>query len=455
MSQPRLTRSGRGLCVLAFALAAVTMGRAQTQSAVERTYGYSQGNVQAAVRELRASEGGRLPALDGFVLRTAVPLSQFERPYFELLVDVVSVSAEQTLVRVSAKITAWYSGSDPSRSEYRALKSNGRLEADFLDRLDDALKKRGPGIPEKPTPKASQGRSLRDELARGVQLIVPPDAAAPSASTPGPSLTAPETATTTTATPASPESVDSLNQEVARLRSEQEEIEQGRVELDKEIKRLEEMTQKQVVLSDLVAVKISGTAVRDRPADDGHLLFRGEVEDEYKFLEKRGEWIRVWLEGNTQAWVRSSAVTILAENEKPAGGVDKPAAGADPSSESAPEFEVVREQVQPFSGDWPPLKGKQVLFVFAQPRSQIPESTLGQQQLAYAKRAFTERYDKATGSPQQFAGVVIVFLGTRGGVAAATVADIRQWAKRAITIAAFVQRCSFDPPEAFRDVRRR
>ena len=380
MSRPHVMQSGGGLCVLAFAFAAVTMCHAQAQSAVERTYGYSQGNVQAAVRELRASEGGRLPVLDGFVLRSGVPLSQFERPYFELLVDVVSVSAEQTLVRVSAKITAWYSDSEPSRSEYRALKSNGRLEADFLDRLDDALKKKGPEIPEKPTPKASLGGSLKDEIARvspGVALssrvaaYPPPDAAAPSASTPGPSLTVPET-TTATATAALPESLGSLNEEVAQLRSEREEIEQGRAELDKEIKRLEEITQKQVVLSDLVAVNISGTAVRDRPADDGQLLFRGEVEDEYKFLEKRGEWIRVRLEGNTQAWVRSSAVTILAENEKPAGGVDKPAAGAGPSSESAPEFEVVREQVQPFSGDWPRLKGKQVLFVFAQPGSQIP-----------------------------------------------------------------------------------
>jgi hypothetical protein len=49
--------------------------------------------------------------------------------------------------------------------------------------------------------------------------------------------------------------------------------------------------------------------------------------------------------------------------------------------------------------------------------------------------------------------VVVVFLGSRGGVAAATLADIRQWVEGGLPDAAFVNRCSLDPAAEFRSMR--
>ena len=43
------------------------------------------------------------------------------------------------MVRVNATITAWYTDPVPAKSGYQVLPSNGRLEADFLDRLQEAL----------------------------------------------------------------------------------------------------------------------------------------------------------------------------------------------------------------------------------------------------------------------------------------------------------------------------
>ena len=47
------------------------------------------------------------------------------------------------MVRVNATITAWYTDPLSGRSGYQVLPSNGRLEADFLDRLQEALGAQG------------------------------------------------------------------------------------------------------------------------------------------------------------------------------------------------------------------------------------------------------------------------------------------------------------------------
>ena len=44
---------------------------------------------------------------------------------------------EGTIVRITAKITAWYADKDPTKSGYQVLPSNGRLELDLLDRLEE------------------------------------------------------------------------------------------------------------------------------------------------------------------------------------------------------------------------------------------------------------------------------------------------------------------------------
>jgi hypothetical protein len=49
-------------------------------------------------------------------------------------------------------------------------------------------------------------------------------------------------------------------------------------------------------------------------------------------------------------------------------------------------------------------------------------------------------------------GVVVVFMGSRGGVAAATLADIQQWVQGGLGDEAFVNRCSLDPLDEFRRI---
>src|SRR5260370_40056216 len=53
--------------------------------------------------------------------------------------DRVPGGAGSTIVRLSAKITAWYADRDVAKSGYQVLPSNGRLELDFLDRLEEKL----------------------------------------------------------------------------------------------------------------------------------------------------------------------------------------------------------------------------------------------------------------------------------------------------------------------------
>ena len=69
--------------------------------------------------------------------------------------------------------------------------------------------------------------------------------------------------------------------------------------------------------------------------------------------------------------------------------------------------------------------------------------------------AFVEGYRVTTHSQQQIDGVVVVFLGQKGGVAAATLADIRRWHEGYLTGKLFLDRCSLDPVDSFHDGLRR
>jgi hypothetical protein len=64
---------------------------------------------------------------------------------------------------------------------------------------------------------------------------------------------------------------------------------------------------------------------------------------------------------------------------------------------------------------------------------------------------FTEGYREAAHTQQLVDGVVVVFLGDKGGVAAATLPDIRRWHDGVLPEKQFLEKCSFDPPESFRD----
>ena len=134
-------------------------------SVVERTYPFSVDAVQKALQRIGGFGGGKLPVLDGFV--TATDLDRYDHPYFQYRVHLKPVDANNTLVSVEAKISALLAN-DPAHPEYQALPSNGRLEADLHDRLQQAL--RGPSetpitYPQKQAnarqPDRNPGKSLR------------------------------------------------------------------------------------------------------------------------------------------------------------------------------------------------------------------------------------------------------------------------------------------------------
>jgi hypothetical protein len=72
--------------------------------------------------------------------------------------------------------------------------------------------------------------------------------------------------------------------------------------------------------------------------------------------------------------------------------------------------------------------------------------------LAFVEKVFSDRYREiAHGAGDPVDGVVIIFLDQRGGVAAATLDDIRLWVEGSMSSSSFLKKCSLDPPSAFRD----
>ncbi|PYY12126.1 MAG: hypothetical protein DMG69_02245 [Acidobacteria bacterium] len=110
---------------------------------------------------------------------------------------------------------------------------------------------------------------------------------------------------------------------------------------------------------------------------------------------------------------------------------------------------VIRQEVHPFDGEWSRLKGKSALFVFAKPRGLLSDMVPDERKVLFLKRVFADSYEVAMHSPNSFQGVVVIFVGGRGAIAAATLTDIRQWMGGGLPDDAFIKRCSLDPPAEF------
>jgi hypothetical protein len=123
---------------LSFAAAAADQSRGE-----ERVFHHSKAEVEKAIQELHATLKGRLPILDGFADQADEQSDRFTRGYYECAVQVVANGQDETKVLVTAKITGWYTDPNPSKSGYRVLLSNGHVEMDLLDRIDEALAIKG------------------------------------------------------------------------------------------------------------------------------------------------------------------------------------------------------------------------------------------------------------------------------------------------------------------------
>jgi hypothetical protein len=352
----------------------------QNAGAAQREFPFSVPAVKAALQNIGAFSGSRLPSLDGFANLNRVNLKDYQRPYYEYKIDIDPKGENHAVVHVKANVSAWYTGPDAAEPGYRALESNGRLENDLLDRLSDYL---------------------RDKSA---------DAA-------------------------------TLTQWIATAKQQREEAERRIANLQAQMKNLEDPAQ--IPELDYVSVTRPHTSVLSSPRETGKVLVHAELDDEFQVLERRGEWLRVAVE-NGEGWIRASQVR--------SGTAEAETAAAQKIKEApVPGFEVIRENTDEFSGDWARLKGKKALYIWARPDGSAMSRPMANR-LQFVQRLFTERYREMAHSSQDLAdGIVVIFLDDMGGVAAASVDDIRSWVEGSLSQSAFLKKCSLDPPGAFEE----
>lgn len=416
----------------------------------ERVFHHPKPEVEKAIQELHAMVSGRLPILDSFVGAADQPLEHYGHGYYESRIQVTSARQDDTVVRVTARITAWYTDPNSAQSGYRVLPSNGRLETDLLDRIEEVLASKTPGSAppaqiaqqdmsrqvRAPTPPASPATAVRPNIANAPandkSAVVRRALNAPS---PGLSVPQAEAAMT----------VPSREEDLELLKQRREDTEKRIQELNSDVHNLEEILHNQAHPADIAVVRKSGTHVMAKPRADAPVLFSADAGDEFQILDNGSPWVHVQVSGPSRGWIRRSELDLpqgLDNNSKKIGV-------SDPTDH--PPFRVVREETNTFSGDWEPLHGKTVRIIWAEPEltSGKPSSTQAKRDLA--RSLFITTYEEISLHDQMVTGVVIVFDSADGGQIAATLENLKQWHAGSLSDASFWRLCSIDPPELFQD----
>jgi hypothetical protein len=374
-------------------------------SRFERKFANPRAEVDKALLGIQESLQGRLPILEGFVDETSQPLVHFERGYYECAAKVTSDPEGGTLVRIAAKVTAWYAGPSAAQSGYRALPSNGRIEMDLLDRLAELLAKNSAGARPAELPSAPRRASLPDAPLR-------PSGAA-----------------------AAPESTEDLK----TLRQRRENAEKKVQSLNDEVQSFEEILRNQSHPDNLAEVRKAGTPILAKQG--GAVLMTADAQDEFEILGLEGNWVHVQISGVSRGWVQRAQVDL------PAGFA------ASPKKESAadPLFHVTREETHTYAGTSQELQGKAVRIVWVAPVSEIHQTSAAQAKKNFAQNTFARVYQEQSSSKQPPAGVVIVFDSADGGQVSVALSDLGQWETGALTDDSFWKQCSVDPPDLFQE----
>jgi len=404
----------------------------------ERTFAQSKLAVEKILKELQPSASGRLPVLDGFTRPGDRPLDRFQRGYYQCAIQVSSTPSGGALVRVSAKITAWYADPVSLKSGYQVLPSNGRLETDLLDRLEDAL-----------GGKASSSAANLPVSSAPSQPKNKPEASAPAISAPMPSGGVPAGSIAASRVPATPDASPFKlgnavsSDRVASLATQKAVADKHVEDLTKEAKGLEEILRNQAHPNNLVVVKKSGTPVLVSPIEGAKVLFLATAEDEFEILDMNASWVHVRISGLSRGWIRRSGL------EMPGPFASDAQAGNGSAAANTEHFQVKNEQIASFPGTWEPLRGKTVKILTVQRVSGNASDTGSRAKLEFAKSLFDREYAELTQAPTSAAGVVLIFDSEDGGMAAATLSALQQWKAGTLSDQAFWRRCFFDPPETF------
>ncbi|MCU1240452.1 MAG: hypothetical protein JWO71_1178 [Candidatus Acidoferrum typicum] len=382
-----------------------------------RTFPKSKEEVESTLKAMQAYAGQKLPVVDGFVALGDQPLNRYERAFYQLSIDVLADTPNTTIVRVAAKITAWYADRDPSKSEYQVLSSNGRLELDLLDRLSDKLGGKLISVPrssvEAPRPKLEfSGGSVTSPTSSGKSATSPADVSGSS------------------------------GDELAPLRMKREAEEKRAQQLTQELQSLQEIQHNQARPANLVVARKSGTPVLAKPAIGSRVLFTAAADDEFEFLDAEGEWIHVKISGASRGYIRRSSLDLpeaisarlKSPNESPYSGKD-------------PTFRVVREETSTFPGDWEPLRGKTVRIYSVQPASAEVNETPAKSKLEFAASLFRKFPSASSSSPNSVQGIVVIFDSADGGLVASTVSNAQQFASGVLSLEAFWKSSYADLPQ--------
>ena len=539
---------------------------------MERVFHHQKAELEKAIQDLHATLKGRLPILGGFAESIDEQSDRLTRGYFECAVQVVANGPDETRVHVTAKITAWYTDPNPAQSGYRVLLSNGHVESDLLDRIDEALATKAPvtAAPESPGSLASrpvasgenhptagsrpevtrirtwngdphsrieidvgaqvkyqatrisgpdriyfdiENTKIDPELLRtgvevesggllkrvrvgqnqqgiarvvlevdhakdySVSLLPDPyrlvvdlyassaaaeEAARANAPASGPMATrlaSPATridkstlaraglSASSSGLAGSPAAAviaaPSTSEDIESLRRRREQAEKELSDLSGVVQNLEEILRNQTHPTDIAVVRKSGTRVVSTASANSPVLFSADNEDEFQVLDTQPDWVHVLISGVSRGWIRRSDLNLPEGLNANSNKADVAAPAAEPP------FRVVREETNPFKGNWEPLKGKTVRIIWTAPASSEGKPAPALAKRNFAKSLLVTAYQEISSHDQAVAGVVIVFDSADGGQIAATLENLKQWQAGSLSEASFWRLCSVDPPELF------
>jgi hypothetical protein len=396
---------------------------ANAQATSERSFPQSKAVIEKTLKDLQANLSGRLPLLDGFANLAEHPFNRYRRAYFHSTVEVKSSAAGGSVVRVSTKVTAWYEDPNGKNSGYQLLTSNGRLEADLLDQLEDQLaKSAGPSTPTQTASAPPPHNSDQSKRATDAALSSPnasPDPIFSSSSRP----TLPDRTTA--------QSPDQSNSE------------KNTNSLQSEYNGLQEILKNTAHPKNLVAVKKSGTPIVATPSLTAKPQFLASMHDEFELLDFNADWVHVRISGLSRGWIWRNSI------EMPEGIADTDSNTTSPLSAAADVFRVSREEAAAFPGDWEPLRSQKVRIISVQKVDENSREAGTQARLEYVKFLFEKNYKEMAQKSPELRGVVVIFDSADGGMVAATTATLQQWIAGTLTDAAMWHKCFFDPPETF------
>ena len=144
------------------ALCGHVWAQSEDTAPVERSYSFSVDAVQKALQRIKGSAAESCRA--GWLRDRHRPRAL--RPsLFSISRPSQIGGPEYTLVSVEAKISALFVNQDPAHPEYQALPSNGRLESDLHDRLQQALRGTSAAPPIQPRKDAAPPITQPAEVA--------------------------------------------------------------------------------------------------------------------------------------------------------------------------------------------------------------------------------------------------------------------------------------------------